>query len=187
MATRCGETGITIAGGTVTECVATKNGDHGFYAASGAALLNCVATDNTQCGFVLGKACATNCTATGNDTYGFMADESSVINCTSMSNAVYAIRAAGSCTIRGNTCSQSHFPNIYLAEGYNRVEGNSTSGGTMGIQVSAQSWRNVIVGNMLIGQSGQAIMVDMTDNIVGPLHTGYGTIGTNSPWANISH
>ena len=182
----CGGDGFSLNAATVQACTARGNAGRGFFSGNGGVISACVARSNTGAGFEVVGGIATGCSSTGN-LYGFEINGASVIDCRVGGNNSGGIRASSACQVRGNNVdSPAAFANILVTGVRNRIEGNQTSNGSAGVQVSSGGADNLITGNVF-SQAAMPVNASLSLNKVGPVVTAQGTITSTNPFANFAN
>lgn len=183
-ATNCGQDGFELIAAVVRQCGSSLNGARGFFNTQSGVMTECVASDNTGSGFELLGGQISHCTSSGN-TYGVNAAGAQVLECAVSGNNSGGIRVSDGCTVRGNQVDAvAGFAGILTSGSQNRIEGNRTHNGSMGIQVSGGS-DNFVAGNICYSAT-TPFSVPAAGNMLGPIVTVNGTISSTSPFANFA-
>ncbi|HHY86596.1 MAG TPA: hypothetical protein GYA07_13840 [Verrucomicrobia bacterium] len=206
-----------VGSSTLRGCTARGNGGAGFFVfggvgASRVAVIDCLAENNTGHGVVSPAgllaervtACVNsngiaagpgshvrNCLVLSNRLDGIVVDNgSTVADCTVRGNGAAGIRVPSDCVVIGNNATENTDAGIRVAIAGNRIESNTAILNGRGIWV--ESGNNLVIRNSArfnpgSGPIGSSNFVLAGGNMVGPIHTGAGTITNLNPWANFSY
>jgi len=155
--------GISLFGGTATDCIARDNVEHGFSASTDSVLEACLSEGNGQAGFDLFRADMRRCRASGNGAQGVLANAGCIVSeCISRSNDLQGFQV--------------------LSTG-SRIDSNHALGNA-GVGIDVDGGDNVIVRNTARGNSGGNYTF-VANNDYGQILTnpGAGFVSSN-PWAN---
>ncbi len=187
-------------GSSFIACVAFGNASNGISAvAFGCTVRGCTTRGNGNDGIATRGASVTECTSTSNDGDGIDADFGSLVSrCMTEFNAGDGIRVTQDSRVLDNHCDSNGLlggdgAGIHATGSDNRIEGNSTSDGDRGIEVSGAG--NLILRNSAAGNTTNYVIA--VNNKVGVIvnapnsaaisgSTGGAGVGTTDPWANFS-
>lgn len=210
LAANNGTYGIIAFGNAVIEqCILTANNYSGVLATHGASISDCVAEANGEIGLsVEGGGTIRDCRAIANGTTGLSGREGVLIaDSTSVSNKATGISLTKNCTVRHSIANDNGTHGIYLTDSCVALENqccrNGVAGPSAGIsaQTNCRIEANTVIGNNpngIISLAGSFVARNIgkanTNNFQfaptdssGPIVSGFGTITSQSPWANFSY
>lgn len=188
----------------VVDSAAHDNGNNGFDLSSGGVISGCISRANGGIGFRLGNdGSISRSTARENDGVGISIGEGSmVLDCVSSVNAV-GIVASFRCAVIGNICRSNTGAASLTGAGIRiigtdtRVEGNTTSTNTIGVDITNSSnivIRNVAASNStnwnIVGGNHYGPIIDRTAVAAPPAVVGNAAssaLGTTDPNANFTY
>jgi hypothetical protein len=173
-------------GSLIKDCSASGN-FIGISTAAGVQVQSCSAEFNRDGGIrVLAYSTVADCTVTFNGGVGIGATNGCTVRrCTVGSNAADGIQVPYQCQVLDNNCSGNTGPGVHATGTDNRIEGNSTTGNAIGVQVDQPF--NLVIRNHASfnsdGDTNQNFVVVGT-NAFGTVEN-YRTLNTNkNPHAN---
>lgn len=151
-----GGDGITLyANAVVRDSIAYLNGGNGISVSVEGVIEDCVAKMNTANGIVLGAVgVVSRCESRNNGSDGIQSTSngySSIFDCTSVDNGGNGIRVYRGTLVTRNNCSFNGAGGIFVTGPDNRIESNTLSSNTRGVDVDSSG--NIIVKNTCSGSS----------------------------------
>jgi parallel beta-helix repeat protein len=197
----------TVAGCRVTDCSASANGGDGVETGTGSTVNGCAAFNNTGGGINASIACTVlacsaysntgigiesasgstiqQCAVYSNATNGVSVDNGSLISgCAIRSNGGNGIRALSLCRIENNDCAGNGFSGIVVTSSACRIDGNHTTGGQRGIQITGTD--NLVVRNSAQGASVLNYDIVAGNHDAARVTSPGASFSSSSPWANFS-
>lgn len=210
LASRNGTYGIVAFQNVVLEgCTLTANDYSGVTATHGATISRCVAEANKEIGIsVEGGGSIRDCRTVANGTTGLSGRDGVLIaDCTSVSNTTAGISLTRNCTVRNSIANDNGTHGINMTDSCVALENqccrNGGAGPSAGInaQTNCRIEANTVIGNNSSGiasLNGNFVVRNIgkgnTNNFQfapldssGPIVSGFGTITSQSPWANFSY
>ena len=167
-------------------CAAFNNGGGGINASIACTVLGCSAYSNTGIGIESASGSTIQqCAVYSNATNGVSVDNGSLISgCAIRSNGGNGIRALSLCRIENNDCAGNSLSGIVVSSTACRIDGNHTTGGQRGIQVTGTD--NLVVRNSAQGASVLNYDIAAGNHDAARITSPGASFASTSPWANFS-